>query len=216
MDNLPISKSIYDDLTQIRIQLSMYLSLILCILGLIGFIGNLFTYLQPELRYNTCCIYSLVGSVVDIINLMYNLFPTYLSATYNINMPMYRSSELCKMQIFLLIFLPQLSISYLLLAIIDRFAATCTLASPIRKILQVKFVPIMIVLGIIISFVLSITGPMFFERTLVWCESKAPLLTNILYIVLDGLIQPILMIIVVLLTYRNIHQSHRRVVSIYK
>ena len=214
MNNFQTSKLTYDELSQLAMQLRVYLSLVLCILGIIGFVGNLFTYLQHELRSNTCCIYSLTGSVVDILNLMISLFPNYLSFKYNIMLPWYDSTLMCQLNAFLLVFLPQLSINCLLLAIIDRFAATCDLASPIRRILQLKFVPIMLALGIITSFLLSITGTLFFEKTMFWCASRIPLLTNLTYIILNGLFQPILMIIFVLLTYRNLRRSNQRVVSI--
>jgi hypothetical protein len=117
-----VSKSIADELNLVTQRFINYLPLIFFIFGLIGFIGNLFTYLQAELRSNTCCIYSLCGSILDIINLSLNLFPFYLYANYGITIPWYTSSFSCKLNLFLLSFLPHLSINFLLMAIIDRFA----------------------------------------------------------------------------------------------
>jgi len=213
MDSLQALKTLYDDLNLLYTQFSIYLPLIFFILGFIGFLGNVFTYLQPELRSNTCCIYSLAGSIGDILNLLINLVPNFIGAKYNIYVPWNNSSELCKFNAFLLSFFAQLSPNSLLLAIIDRFAATCDLASPIRRILQLKFVPIMIILGMIFCFLLVIPGTFYFEQSIYWCESRDPLVTNTLYIFLNGILQPILMLVFVLLTYRNIHRSHRRVVS---
>ena len=213
MDSFQSLKSFYDDISQLTIQLSIYLPLIFSVLGFIGFLGNVFTYLQPELRSNTCCIYSLAGSIGDILNLLINLVPNFIGAKYNIYVPWSFSTDLCRLSIFILTFFPQLSANCLLLAIIDRFAATCDLASPIRRILQLKFVPIMIILGMIFCFLLVIPGTFYFEQSIYWCESRDPLVTNTLYIFLNGILQPILMLVFVLLTYRNIHRSHRRVVS---
>ncbi|CAF4461076.1 unnamed protein product, partial [Adineta steineri] len=70
------SKSLSDNLNFISQNILIYLPLIFLIFGLIGFIGNVFTYLQSQLRSNTCCIYSLCGSFIDIINLCINSFPT--------------------------------------------------------------------------------------------------------------------------------------------
>ncbi|CAF5115470.1 unnamed protein product, partial [Rotaria sp. Silwood1] len=74
-----VSKSIINDLNFVSERFIIYLPLIFLIFGFIGFIGNIFTYLQAELRSNTCCIYSLCGSIIDIINLSLNLFPNYLA-----------------------------------------------------------------------------------------------------------------------------------------
>jgi len=215
MDSLQALKTLYDDLNLLYTQFSIYLPLIFFILGFIGFLGNVFTYLQPELRSNTCCIYSLAGSIGDILNLLINLVPNFIGAKYNIYVPWNNSSELCKFNAFLLSFFAQLSPNSLLLAIIDRFAATCDLASPIRRILQLKFVPLMVILGLITCFLLTITGSLYYEQSewFFWCISRDPLITSVLYIVLSGLFHPILMLVFVLLTYRNIHRSHRRVVS---
>jgi len=215
MDSLQALKTLYDDLNLLYTQFSIYLPLIFFILGFIGFLGNVFTYLQPELRSNTCCIYSLAGSIGDILNLLINLVPNFIGAKYNIYVPWSFSTDLCRLSIFILTFFPQLSANCLLLAIIDRFAATCDLASPIRRILQLKFVPLMVILGLITCFLLTIAGSLYYEQSewFFWCISRDPLITSVLYIVLSGLFHPILMLVFVLLTYRNIHRSHRRVVS---
>jgi len=103
-----LSKSIIDILTPITQNLNIYPPLISSMIGLLGFLGNLFTYLQPELRSNTCCIYSLFGSIFDIINLSLNLFPKYFNEKYAIAIPWFISSGRCKLGLFLLSFLPGL------------------------------------------------------------------------------------------------------------
>jgi hypothetical protein len=213
INTVQVSKSVSDTLNQVRTNVLVYLSLIFPIFGLFGFIGNIFTYLQPELRVNTCCIYLLCSSIVDIINLFLELFPNYLRGKYGISIPWLASSTLCKFNAFLLGFLPHLSINFLLMAIIDRFAATCSLTSPIRRINQLKIVPLMIGITIITSCLVSLDGPINFHVVLgLFCISTQPITSNILYIILVGLMQPIVMLIFVLLTYRNVRQSRRRVV----
>jgi hypothetical protein len=98
------------------------LPLILTILGIIGFIGNTFTFLQPILRSNSCCIYTLCGSSVDIINLFVNLFPIYLNPTSGNLVSLISDSLICKIKIFTLTFLPQLSMNLLIMSLIDRYA----------------------------------------------------------------------------------------------
>jgi len=208
-------KSLVQDLNSVTQNFVIYLPLIFFIFGFIGFIGNLFTYLQSELRSNTCCIYSLCGSIVDIINLFVNLFPTYLGSKYGIHIPWYTSSFLCKLNLFLLVFLPHLPINFLFMAIIDRFASTCSLTSPLRRLNQLKMTPLMISITIITSCLVSLYAPILYDLTSEsLCLPTQPTTTSILYITLIGLMQPISMLIFVLLTYRNVHQSRQRVVSI--
>ncbi|CAF4741159.1 unnamed protein product [Rotaria sp. Silwood1] len=207
-----VSKSIINDLNLVSERFIIYLPLIFLIFGFIGFIGNIFTYLQAELRSNTCCIYSLCGSIIDIINLSLNLFPNYLAAKYKIYIPWYISRVTCKLNVFLLAFLPHLSINFLVMAIIDRFACTCKLTSSIQRLNQLKIVPWIITITIISSCLISSNAPILYDLMYgYWCISTQPKLNSILYIILSGVMQPVIMLIFVLLTYRNIHQSHRRV-----
>ncbi|CAF4194229.1 unnamed protein product, partial [Adineta steineri] len=204
------SKSVSDDLNFISQNILIYLSLIFFIFGLLGFIGNVFTYLQPQLRSNTCCIYSLCGSFIDIINLFSNLFPNYFSVKYGIDV--FASSGLCKFSIFLMTFLPYLSISFLCMAIIDRFAITCEHTSSMRRVTQLRIVPWMISLTILASGLFTLYASLNHDLVPIYgCVSINPTLTSISYIIFSGLLQPITMITFVLLTYRNVRRSRRRV-----
>lgn len=216
VDNrIETTKSIFEDLSLGITVVVGYFPLIFTILGSIGFIGNLFTYLQPELRSNTCSIYLLCGSIVDIIRLFLTVFPAYLGTIYGYYVSSYLLVFSCKLNFFLQVFLPHLSINFLLMAIIDQYACTCSLASPIHRLNQFKIVPLMIVITVITSSLASLFIPVLYDLLYGnWCKSTQISTTSILYIILIGLMQPIIMLIFVFLTYRNVHQSRRRVVSI--
>ena len=64
-----------------------HLLLAFSLLGLIGFVGNLLTFLQPSLRSNSCCLYTLASSCVDIVHLSINVFPDYLKSRYGTKLP---------------------------------------------------------------------------------------------------------------------------------
>ncbi|CAF1093776.1 unnamed protein product [Adineta steineri] len=212
VDLIQTSKSLSDTLNLISQNILIYLPLIFFIFGFIGFIGNVFTYLQPQLRSNTCCIYLFCGSVIDIINLSINSFPTFLAAKYGIYIPWYLSSALCKFNSFIFVFLPHLSINFLCTAIIDRFAITCDHTSFIRRITQLRKVPWMIGLTVLTSGLFSSYVPINYDLMYGYlCISIQPMVTSISYIVLIGLVSPITMITFVLLTYRNIRRSRGRV-----
>jgi hypothetical protein len=136
-----VSNSIAVVLGLLMQRFFVYLPLIFIILGFIGFIGNAFTFLQSQLRSNTCCIYLLCGSIIDISNLLINCLSVYLGGKYGISIPWSSSTSLCKLNLFMVGFLPHLSINFLVMSIIDRFACSCSLQLPIRHINQLKMVP---------------------------------------------------------------------------
>ncbi|CAF3763260.1 unnamed protein product [Adineta steineri] len=190
--------------------------LISFILGLIGFIGNVFTFLQPNLRWNNCCIYMLCSSIVDIIHLTINIFPSYLQKSDSAGLPWKLSFSLCKLNYFLYSFLPQLSINLLLLSIIDQYACTCALTSWIHRLNKLKMVPRLILMMVCISGIFSIYSPILGNDAPGLCGYHEETNYGILSIVFNGILQPIVILIFVLLTYRNIHRSRQRVDGIVK
>lgn len=209
------SNSFVNILQVIKQEFLVYLPLIFIILGVIGFIGNAFTFLQPSLRFNTCCIYLFCGSFVDVINLLINLLSNYIHAIDNI-LTLVTDRYVCKLRLFGLVFLPQLSMNLLALSLIDRYACTCSLVSSIRQIRRIQMAPWMIILTAIISGALSFYAPLLHDIVPGFgCTSINPLLNGLLYIILHGFVTPIVMLIFVSLTYRNVQQSHRRAVNIF-
>ena len=94
------SYHLVDVLHFIKQDVLIYLPLIFIIFRVIGFIGNAFTFLQPSLRFNTCCIYSLCGSFVDVTNLFVNLFSNYIYASTDNILSLITDSRRCKVETF--------------------------------------------------------------------------------------------------------------------
>ena len=201
-------------LSKILIDYLYYLPLFFYILGFLGFIGNLVTYLQPELRTNTCCIYSLCGSVVDIIYLSLNALPDFLYGRFNLLMPWSTSVSSCRMMFFLFACLPNLSLNFLVMSMIDRYACTCELTSKMHRLNQMKVIPKTIALTILISCLASIYAIIMIVQgwTGACIYANARIYTS-LNIAMNGIIPPVVMLIFVLLTYRNIYRSRQRVVG---
>ena len=141
-----------------------YLPLTFLVLSFLDFIGNLVTYLQAELRTNTCCIYTLCGSVVDIIHLMIYALADYLARRYGSHIPWQRSSLSCRMLYFLFVCLPNLSINFLVMSMIDRYASTCDLTWKIHRLNQLKALPWTISVVILSSRVAPIYAPIMVFR----------------------------------------------------
>jgi len=200
----------------VKQEFLIYLPIIFIIFGAIGFIGNAFTFLQPALRFNTCCIYLLCSSLVDIINLFVNLFNNYIYSTTDNILSLITISYLCKLKLFGLVFLPQLSINLLILSVIDRYACTCSLTSSIRHVRRLVAAPWMIFMTVIISGIISLYAPIYYDVIPSFgCTCTDPFLNGILYIAIHGLITPFVMLLFVLLTYRNVSKSRHRAVNIF-
>ena len=191
-----------------------YLPLVCTILGLLGFLGNALTILQPELRGNTCCIYTLSSSVVDVLHLLINVFPEYLKTNNSYQLPWNWTTSLCKLYYFLYSFLPQLAINLLVLTIFDRFACTRPLGSPLHRFNQTKVAFPMIVGTIVISCLLSLYGPILAYIGPFGCSYRQLQVYGVLNICINGIMQPSVMLVFALLTYRNVRLSRRRVVSV--
>ena len=188
--------------------------LVFCIVGFFGFLGNTFTFLQPNLRWNAFCIYCLAASTVDVTNLGINLLPNYFNGTDKLPL-LVGTRQSCKWKLFGLVFLPQLSMNLLILSLIDRYACACSLTSRLRQLHQLKLVPLLIVITMVISGLQSTYSYVIYELVPVdGCVPVDPLLNGILYIILHGLITPLVMFLFVLLTYQRMKQSRRRVVGI--
>ncbi|CAF1447063.1 unnamed protein product [Adineta ricciae] len=190
----------------------IHLPVIFVVLGFIGFLGNTLTYLQKDIRTNPCSIYLFCGSIADITTLLYNMLGNYLAAVHGVYIPWVKLPNLCKFYSYFLGLLPHLSINFLVMAIIDRYASTCTLTVCIRRLNDVKMVPWLIGLSILLSFISSIRSLILYDyQDGKGCVPTQPLLNNILYTIINGTIQPVTMCIFVFLTFRNVRQSRQRV-----
>ncbi|CAF1602684.1 unnamed protein product [Adineta ricciae] len=193
---ISFTKSIIDDFNVAQQNFITKLSLIIPILGLIGFIGNVFTFLQPTLRKQSFCLYTLVASFVDILNLFVNLFPQYFNPSSG-NL----FSNISDIFTYLLI-----------MCLIDRFACTCGLKSRMQRTLQLKMVPMMIFFTIIVSCIVSLYSPLSYDILPGYgCGTAHPTENAVSYIVIHGIITPVTMLIFVFLTYRKFSQSRQRV-----
>lgn len=198
-------------------EFMIYLPIIVILFGTIGFVGNAFTFLQSTLRFNSCCIYLFCGSLVDAINLFINLLSNYVNSATDYILSLITVSHQCKLRLFSLVFLPQLSINFLILSLIDRYSCTCSLTSSIRRIRQLEMLPFTIFITIIISGVMSLYSPLYYDVVPnAGCVCIDKFWNGILYITFHGFITPLVMLVFVLLTYRNVKQSRYRAVNIHK
>ncbi|UJR12222.1 hypothetical protein I4U23_016399 [Adineta vaga] len=212
LDDRISTRTIIDDLNLVQERFVNKLPLVITIIGLVGFIGNLFTFLQSKLRNNSFCIYTLLASFIDIINLFINLFPQYLNRNIGNVGSFADDSLICKLRLFALVFLPQLSMNLLMMSLIDRYVCTFGPTSRMSRLLQLKMVPLMIFITIIISCVMSLYSPLLNDVVSGFgCMSINPTLNSVIYILIHGIITPLIMFIFVFLTYQKFSRSRQRV-----
>jgi hypothetical protein len=121
----------------------------------------------------------------------------------------------CKLKLFALVFLPQLSMHLLITSLIDRYACTYGPTSSMRYLLQLKMVPWLIVITVIVSGLISLYAPILYEVIPgVGCFSMAPTTNAILYILIGGIIPPAVMLILMFFTYRRFKMSRQRLVRV--
>ncbi|UJR34482.1 hypothetical protein I4U23_021890 [Adineta vaga] len=207
-----LTKSVINILDLIDERFINKLPLIITIFGLIGFIGNLFTFLQKTLRTNSFCLYTLSSSFIDILNLFINLFPLYINSSVGNTFSTITDRLICKLKMFTLQFFPQLSLNLLIISLIDRYACTCGLTSRMYQLLQLKYVSLMIFITIIISLIMSLYSPLLYDIIPSFgCGTTHSTITTIIYITIHGIMTPIIMLIFVLITYRKFIKNRQRV-----
>jgi hypothetical protein len=120
------------------------------------------------------------------------------------------------LKLFAVVFLPQLSMNLLIMPLIDRYACTYGPTSQMCRLLQLRMVPWLVGITVAISFVVSLFSPILYDIVPgVGCSATHSLIYSIFYILIQGILTPLVMIVIVLLTYRRFKQSRQRVVSVF-
>jgi hypothetical protein len=85
-----------------------------------------------------------------------------------------------------------------------------------RHLLHLKMIPRLIAITKLISCLLTIYAPILYDIVPGFgCSSLQPTMNAVLYILIHGIMTPIVMIILVFLTYRRFKKNRQRVVSLF-
>jgi hypothetical protein len=188
-----------------RYGMSTYL-----ILGNFGNLFNIIIFCQKSHRNNSCSLYLLVASIMNIFIINFGVIPT-LYSLYYINPEIY-SNIYCKLRLYLLHSTLMISRSMMVLACIDRFAVSST-SNPIHLFGQPK---IAIRFILLISFI----WPIIASHILVLLKIKSgccnaygkySLIYSIYSFIVAGFLPPTLMITFGFLTIHNLRHIHSRV-----
>ncbi|CAF3624064.1 unnamed protein product [Rotaria sp. Silwood1] len=115
-----------------------YMIVILYIIGIIGSILNIITFIQKQIRNNSCSFYFLSSSIVDFF--IMNIFILMeIITTFNKSLSdfIYSTRVWCKFGNYIMFLLPCLSSTYITLASVDRYCIS-SLNQTIRKLSNIK------------------------------------------------------------------------------
>ncbi|CAF3766732.1 unnamed protein product [Rotaria sordida] len=200
-----------------------YMIVILYIIGTLGAILNIITFLQKQIRRNSCSLYFLSSSIIDFC--IMNVF-ILMEIITTFNKPLsdriYSTNIWCKVGNYIMFILPCLSSSYITLASIDRFCIS-SLNQTLRKCSNFKIsrIVISIVFVVWVLFGLHILIGYDRIRDITTNTDRCTVQTSsaTVFIVIDGFffalfngaIIPFILCIFGLLIFHNIKVSRQRV-----
>ncbi|UJR25570.1 hypothetical protein I4U23_006915 [Adineta vaga] len=203
------TQSTIDQLNYVTRELNRYIPLIFLFLGTIGNILNIMVFTRPSLRKNPCSLYFISGSIINFVSLYIGLLTPFLGL-YNLDPTQY-SPSLCKIRFYLRYSSITLSTWFILLACIDRYLST-SIHVHLRTWNSLRIAKRLILISTLIIFILPYTQVFYCytvnQRNLCIHQSTTcKLLNDIILLCLNSGIPPILMVIMSILTIRNVKRS---------
>ncbi|CAF1256288.1 unnamed protein product [Adineta ricciae] len=192
-------------------QFTLYVGYFLLFAGVIGNGINILIFTKVRVyRTTSCTFYFLIGSIDNILYILFNVTLRILGVGYNINVTD-RSSAWCKARQYLIVVPAVLSIGCSCLATADQFFITSRNAS-LRRCGDIGWAHRIIIIAIILSFLHGIPVLLFFDISPISNNclnlSAGYRIYQLVYLIgVICLIPVLIMIIFGWLTYHNIHQT---------
>ena len=207
----------------ILLSMDKYMLFILYVTGMVGSLLNMITFLQKEIRANSCSTYFLSTSLADfcIMNL-FLLMQIITALNKQLSDWIYDTVLWCRLGNYLMFLLPCLSSTYLTLASMDRFCAS-SLHSKLRKLSQLQASRRLVQLVFLLWAVFALHIPIAFDRRLdpssnkVRCLAQSNVATvfvgidGFLFALYNGAFVPLLLGVFGLLICHNMKRSRDRV-----
>ncbi|CAF0978427.1 unnamed protein product [Rotaria sp. Silwood1] len=211
-----MSNEAIESLNFISDQFNRYLAPIIFLFGTFGNILNCLVLSQPKLRSNSCALFFLVSSFIDLISILVGL-PTRILAGWHLD-PTNTMDGACKTRVFIVFSTRTIAIWLITLATIDRWLIS-SIDIRRRQMSNLKNVKREVFIIVILSILFHIhmfpcyeannmDAPLKCYEKIAGCR----LLTDLTYVILTITIPLILMTIFGLLTISHVHHLHTRVV----
>lgn len=211
-------------LSEIIVIIDKYMIIILYIIGIIGSILNIITFLQKQIRRNPCSFYFLSSSIIDfcIIN-VFVLMEIITTNNKSLSDYIYSTKIWCKFGNYIMFLLPCLSSSYITFASMDRFFAS-SLNQSLRRWSSFKVSCIIVTIVFFIWALFSLHVPIAYNliedpltnitRCLVQIGSSTTfiIIDGFFFSLYKGAIVPLFLFIFAILIYYNMKRSRQRVI----
>ena len=211
---MPSNNTYVATLSAIIGTLPLYINFVTVIAGTIGAVCNLITYTSPQLRNNATVFYLLCATFFELLAIVF-VVPTRI-ALDNYGFHLERQSIIfCKIRFYAAIAGPMLVTYYILLAVLDRCLATSRHAH-IRSWSQLKVAHRFSLLVFIIGTIGSIHVLIFYSIHKNNCQVPPGTAYTVVFAVylvfIVSLLPYSLMLMLTLLTFRNLKQSRQHIV----
>jgi len=205
------SQSKINYLNYVTHELNRYIPIALLVLGTIGNISNILVFTRPLLRKNPCSIYFISSSTINFFSLYVGLLTPFLGL-YNLD-PTQSINSLCKIRFYLRYSTITLSTWFILLACIDRYISSSANIN-IRLWSSVPLAKRIVCITGIICFIIPYTQVFYCytvtpNNVCTYQNSMCKLVNDIILLICNSGIPPLLMVLVSILTIRNVKHSNR-------
>jgi hypothetical protein len=200
-----------------------YMLVILYTTGIIGAILNIITFLQKQIRANSCSVYFLATSIVDFFIMNVFILMDIITTFYKpLSDQIYLTRFWCKVGNCVLFFLPCLSSSYIVLASVDRFCVS-SLNPTLRKWGDIKISRLVVIIVFVMWTLFSLHVPIAYDLiqdittnvSLCIVQIGSPttfvIIDGFFFSLYKGAITPLLLCIFGILIYYNTKRSRERV-----
>ncbi|CAF4193559.1 unnamed protein product [Rotaria sp. Silwood2] len=196
-------------------QLSLYMSVVILVSGLIGNLLNCLVFTQQSLRSRPCVIYFLVASILNLIIIFSGVAPRAFQIFFMIPDRTETVSTLCKLRLVVLFTMRTISSWLLTLASMDRYLISSPHANR-RQMSNLKNAYLWILIVSIISVLVWAEAGYCFDANMVGtpqkCYAKSDacrIFNDLAQSLITTIIPSIVMLVIGLFTISNIRQVHR-------
>ncbi|UJR20308.1 hypothetical protein I4U23_023439 [Adineta vaga] len=227
MSNISNTKGItmldVNKLSAILLIIDSYMIVILYITGVVGAILNIITFLQKQIRQNSCAVYFLSGSILDLclmnVTILLDIIITFNKILSN---RIYPSRVWCKLGNYLTFLLTCLSSSFITLASFDRFCMS-SLNQTLRKWSRLIISRIVVIIMLMMWALFGLHVPIAYDyiQDPITNASRCTVQTSLaavfiaidgyFYSLFNGAIVPFLLLVFGIMIIYNVRKSRRRV-----
>jgi hypothetical protein len=206
--------SIAETLATTHVVLTRYILPLCLILGIFGNICNICIFIQKQLRSNSCSIYFIAASVVNLLIIIFGIIPT-ISASFITDPSLYLTWA-CKLKLYGLHSLLMMSRIYVVMACIDRYtfcSSNARLRQFSRRQIALKILPIVVIIWLLVPIHMLI----FVEVQIPYIRCGTSGTYSLVYSIYSFICSSLpltLMIIFSMLAVYNLRQVNQRVLPV--